>query len=158
MATPSHLGKYEILQRVAQGGMAEVYRAKAVGIAGFERHLAVKRILPRYAREPRFIRSFIDEARIAVSLNHKNIVQVLDFGKSDGELYLAMELIDGVDLRSLTSEALELGQPIPAALACYIISEVGAGLDYAHRKTDYSGQSLGIVHCDISPQNVIVSF
>ena len=86
MPIPANLGRYQVLAKIAKGGMAEVYRAKAVGIAGFERILAVKRILPKLAQQPRFIRSFIDEARIAVSLNHRNIVQIVDFGKAGDEL------------------------------------------------------------------------
>src|SRR5690606_39250568 len=113
-ALPPRVGKYHVLDRIAQGGMAEIYKAKTVGIAGFEKILALKRILPSFAREARFIRSFVDEARIAVTLNHRNIVQVFDFGKADGELYLAMELIEGVDLRSALAAAEEAGAPLPA--------------------------------------------
>lgn len=138
--------------------MAEVYKVKTVGIAGFEKVQALKRIRPHYAREPRFIRSFVDEARIAVQLSHRNIVQVFDFGKAGGELYLAMELIDGLDLRSVTRNIRKRKVHLPIALACYILGEIGAGLDYAHRKTDNQGQPLGIVHCDVSPPNVMMSF
>ena len=152
------LGKYHVLERIAQGGMAEIYKAKTVGIAGFEKILALKRILPTFAREARFIRSFIDEARIAVTLNHRNIVQVFDFGKADGELYLAMELIEGVDLKSALAAASEAGVATPPAVACSILADVAAGLDYAHRKADGEGRPLGIVHCDVSPQNVMLSF
>lgn len=157
-ALPDRLGKYHVLERIAQGGMAEIYKAKTVGIAGFEKILALKRISPSLARENRFIRSFVDEARIAVTLNHRNIVQVFDFGKHDGELYLAMELIEGVDLRSATQVASEVGEPVPAAVACSILAEVASGLDYAHSKTDSEGRCLDIVHCDVSPQNVMLSY
>ena len=153
---PERLGKYHILGLLASGGMAEVYKAKTVGIAGFEKILALKRIKPRYASEARFIRNFIDEARIAVTLNHRNIVQVFDFGKAEGELYLAMELLEGVDLRT-AMQALGPGQRMPASLSAYLLSEVAAGLDYAHRKTDREGAPLGIVHCDVSPHNVLLS-
>ncbi len=137
--------------------MAEVYKVKTVGIAGFEKVQALKRIRPHFAHEPRFIRSFIDEARIAAELNHRNVVQVFDFGKAGGELFLAMELIDGVDLRTALGAArsAEIGMPIP--VACHVLGEVASGLDYAHRKTDHEGQPLGIVHCDVSPQNVMLS-
>ncbi len=154
---PEKLGKYQILELLAQGGMAEVYKAKAVGIAGFEKVLAIKRIRPRYAKEPRFIRNFIDEARIAVTLNHRNIVQVFDFGKADGELFLAMELLEGVDLRVAVQTARKKGERLPAALACYVMSDVASGLDYAHRKSDNEGNPLGIVHCDVSPHNILLS-
>jgi serine/threonine protein kinase/tetratricopeptide (TPR) repeat protein len=150
-------GKYHVLERIAQGGMAEVYKVKTVGIAGFEKIQALKRILPAAAREGRFIRSFVDEARIAVELNHRNIVQVFDFGKADGELYLAMELIEGKDLRTALALAEARSVPLPVATACYVLAEVGAGLDYAHRKADGTGRPLGIVHCDVSPANVMLS-
>ncbi len=153
---PERLGKYHILGMIAQGGMAEVYMAKTVGIAGFEKVLALKRIKPQFASEARFIRNFIDEARIAVTLNHRNIVQVFDFGKADGELYLAMELLEGVDLRTAL-QALGPGERLPPAVAAYLLSEVASGLDYAHRKADRQGVPLGIVHCDVSPHNVLLS-
>ena len=150
-------GKYHVLERIAQGGMAEVYKVKTIGIAGFEKVQALKRILPHQAHQGRFIRSFIDEARIAVELNHRNIVQVFDFGKADGELYLAMELIEGKDLRSAMTQAQARRLRLPTTVASYIISEVAAGLDYAHRKSDGFGRALGIVHCDVSPSNVMLS-
>ncbi len=151
-------GKYHVLERIAQGGMAEVYKVKTVGIAGFEKIQALKRILPDSAQENRFIRSFIDEARIAVELNHRNIVSVFDFGKAEGELYLAMELIEGKDLRGAVTDGKDRGCTIPPNVAAYVISEVAAGLDYAHRKTDGIGGAMGIVHCDISPSNIMLSW
>ena len=156
-ALRERFGKYHVLEKIAQGGMAEVYKVKTVGIAGFEKVQALKRILPQGAREGRFIRSFIDEARIAVELTHRNIVQVFDFGKADGELFLAMELIEGKDLRTALGHALSRELLPSTAIGAYIISEVAAGLDYAHRKTDGYGGSLGIVHCDVSPSNVMLS-
>jgi eukaryotic-like serine/threonine-protein kinase len=150
-------GKYHVLEKIAQGGMAEVYKVKTVGIAGFEKIQALKRILPSSAREGRFIRSFIDEARIAVELTHRNIVQVFDFGKADGELFLAMELIEGRDLRAALSQANQHAVPCPIPVAAYVLGEVASGLDYAHRKTDLYGAELNIVHCDVSPSNVMLS-
>src|SRR5262245_13532117 len=137
--------------------MAEVYKVKTIGIAGFEKVQALKRILPNSAREGRFIRSFIDEARIAVELAHRNIVQVFDFGKADGELFLAMELIEGYDLRTALANGVARDSLPSIATSAYIISEVAQGLDYAHRKTDVYGGSLNIVHCDVSPSNVMLS-
>ncbi|MBS1118124.1 MAG: serine/threonine protein kinase with repeat [Deltaproteobacteria bacterium] len=156
-ALRERFGKYHVLEKIAQGGMAEVYKVKTVGIAGFEKIQALKRILPRSAREGRFIRSFIDEARIAVELTHRNIVQVFDFGKADGELFLAMELIEGKDLRTALGESVARQLPPSVPVAAYIIAEVAQGLDYAHRKTDGYGGSLAIVHCDVSPANVMLS-
>ncbi|TMQ11990.1 MAG: hypothetical protein E6J91_21735 [Deltaproteobacteria bacterium] len=137
-ALRERFGKYHVLEKIAQGGMAEVYKVKTVGIAGFEKIQALKRILPHQGREPRFIRSFIDEARIAVELTHRNIVQVFDFGKADGELFLAMELIEGKDLRTAMTQAVSREALPGPAIAAYIISEVASGLDYAHRKADGS--------------------
>src|SRR6185436_3960349 len=99
----------------------------------------------------------IDEARIAVELTHRNIVQVFDFGKADGELFLAMELIEGKDLRTALADAIARELLPPPEIAAYIVSEIAAGLDYAHRKTDVYGGSLNIVHCDVSPSNVMLS-
>ncbi len=156
-ALRERFGKYHVLEKIAQGGMAEVYKVKTIGIAGFEKIQALKRILPHQAREDRFIRSFIDEARIAVELTHRNIVQVFDFGKADGELFLAMELIEGKDLRTTVAQAVARDALPSVPIAAYIISEVASGLDYAHRKADGYGGSLGIVHCDVSPSNVMLS-
>src|SRR3954462_4552835 len=137
--------------------MAEVYKVKTVGIAGFEKVQALKRILPNQAREGRFIRSFIDEARIAVELTHRNIAQVFDFGKADGELFMAMELIEGRDLRTAMMQSISRDCACPIPVAAHIIAETASGLDYAHRKTDGYGGALGIVHCDVSPSNVMLS-
>ncbi|HEX5061443.1 MAG TPA: serine/threonine-protein kinase, partial [Kofleriaceae bacterium] len=156
-ALRERFGKYHVLEKIAQGGMAEVYKVKTVGIAGFEKVQALKRILPHSARQDRFIRSFIDEARIAVELTHRNIVQVFDFGKADGELFMAMELIEGRDLRTAMTQSVSRDALCPIPVAAYIIAEVAAGLDYAHRKTDGYGGALGIVHCDVSPSNVMLS-
>src|SRR5947199_9603866 len=127
-ALRERFGKYHVLEKIAQGGMAEVYKVKTVGIAGFEKIQALKRILPHGAREPRFIRSFVDEARIAVELAHRNIVQVFDFGKADGELFMAMELIEGRDLRTAMAQANLREVPVPIPVAAYVVSEVAAGL------------------------------
>lgn len=156
-ALRGRFGKYHVLDKIAQGGMAEIYKVKTVGLAGFEKIQALKRILPSAAQQGRFIRSFIDEARIAVELSHRNIVQVFDFGKAEGDLYLAMELIEGQDLRSAMTTATARSVRCPLPVAAYIISEVAAGLDYAHRKVDAAGRSMGIVHCDMSPSNVMLS-
>jgi tetratricopeptide (TPR) repeat protein/tRNA A-37 threonylcarbamoyl transferase component Bud32 len=155
---PQRLGKYHVLERLAEGGMAEVFKVKTVGIAGFEKVQALKRVRPELARDPRFQRSFVDEARIAVALNHRNIVQVFEFGKVSDELVLAMELIEGKNLRETLDAASRRGVKIPVALAAHVLGEVATGLDYAHRKTDGGGAPLGIVHCDVSPPNIALSF
>ncbi len=165
MSAPTHtaqlgekFGKYHVLGRIAQGGMAEIFKVKTVGLAGFEKLQVLKKILPAQAQNPRFIRSFIDEARIAVSLNHRNIVQVFEFGRVASELFLAMELIEGVNLRDAAIAASRRRTRPTIPMCCYILSEVASGLDYAHRRKDHDGRALGIVHCDVSPQNVALSW
>src|SRR5258708_12139105 len=158
MRQPTKFGKYLLLERIAVGGMAEVFVAKAFGVEGFERLLAIKKILPTMGEDAEFISMFVDEARIAVQLSHANIVQVLELGKHDENLYIAMEYISGRDVRQLLERFRKLKLPMPIPQACLIVAEVCEALDYAHRKRDASGRPLGIVHRDVSPQNVLVSF
>ena len=158
MRPPTRFGKYLLLERIAVGGMAEVFVAKAFGVEGFERLLAIKKILPTMGEDPEFNRMFVDEARIAVQLSHANIVQVLELGKHEESLYIAMEYISGRDLRQLMERFRKRQQPMPLPQACLIVAEVCEALDHAHRKKDAQGRSLGIVHRDVSPQNVLVSF
>src|SRR5260370_9186647 len=155
---PTKFGKYLLLERIAVGGMAEVFVAKAFGVEGFERLLAIKKILPTMGEDAEFISMFVDEARIAVQLSHANIVQVLELGKHDESLYIAMEYISGRDVRQLLERFRKRQQPMPIPQAALIVAEVCEALDYAHRKRDARGQALGIVHRDVSPQNVLVSF
>jgi serine/threonine protein kinase len=158
MRQPIKFGKYLLLERIAVGGMAEVFVAKAFGVEGFERLLAIKKILPTMGEDAEFISMFVDEARIAVQLSHANIVQVLELGKHDESLYIAMEYISGRDVRQLLERFRKRQQPVPIPQAALIVAEVCEALDYAHRKRDARGQALGIVHRDVSPQNVLVSF
>ena len=158
MRQPIKFGNYLLLERIAVGGMAEVFVAKAFGVEGFERLLAIKKILPTMGEDAEFIHMFVDEARIAVQLSHANIVQVLELGKHDENLYIAMEYISGRDLRQLIERFRKREQSVPVPQACLIVAEVCEALDYAHRKRDAQGRPLGIVHRDVSPQNVLVSF
>jgi serine/threonine protein kinase len=158
MRQPTKFGKYLLLERIAVGGMAEVFVAKAFGIAGFERLLAIKKILPTMGEDEEFISMFVDEARISVQLSHANIVQVLELGKHDENLYIAMEYISGRDVRQLLERFRKREQPLPIPQACLVVAKICEALDYAHRKRDARGQPLGIVHRDVSPQNVLVSF
>jgi hypothetical protein len=155
---PIPFGKYVLVERLAQGGMAEVFRALFSGAAGFEKQVALKRILPVFDGAQDFVTMFVDEARIASSLTHVNIVQVFDFGQEDGSYYLAMELIDGVDLGRLREATLRRGLRFPVAVAAFIVAEAARGLAYAHDKRGPDGAPLGIVHRDVSPQNVLVSY
>ena len=158
MKKPVPFGKYYLLERINVGGMAEVFRAKAYGVEGFERLIAVKRILPNIAEDKEFIRMFIDEAKIAVQLNHANIAQIFDLGVVDSSYYIALEHIHGRDLRAIFDRCRQQGEPMSLAQACFVIMKICEGLDYAHNKRDQGGKELGLVHRDVSPQNIIVSF
>jgi hypothetical protein len=155
---PIPFGKYLLVERLAQGGMAEVFRAVYQGGHGFEKQVAVKRILPVFDGAREFVAMFVDEARIASSLTHVNVVQVSDFGELDGTYYLAMELVDGVDLGRLREAAARRGVALPVPIIAYIVAEAARGLAYAHEKRGPDGTPLGIVHRDVSPQNVLVSY
>ena len=156
-STPRQFGDYHLLEKIATGGMAEVYRARAVGLAGFEKILVIKKVLPSLANDDEFITLFIDEAKIAVQLLHVNIVQVFELGEVNGQYYMALEYVHGLDLARLVSRAKNRGA-FPLPLALFIIAEVLKALTFAHGRRDESGQPLRIVHCDISPQNILVSY
>ncbi|MGE5183980.1 MAG: protein kinase domain-containing protein [Acidobacteriota bacterium] len=158
MKKPTPFGKYYLLERINVGGMAEVFRAKAFGVEGFERLVAVKRILANIAEDKEFIRMFIDEAKLAVQLNHANIAQIFDLGVVDGAYYIALEHVHGRDLRAMFDRCRQLGEPMPVSQACFVVMKVCEGLDYAHNKRDASGRELHLVHRDVSPQNILVSF
>jgi serine/threonine protein kinase len=154
---PEQFGKYQLLEKIATGGMAEVYRARAFGTAGFEKILVIKKVLDHMTEDTEFIEMFIDEARIAVQLAHVNIVQVFDLGEVDGQYFMAMEYVHGLDLSRLLTRARNLGSyPIPLAL--FVISEALKGLQFAHERVDEDGKPLNIVHCDVSPQNILISY
>ncbi len=149
-------GEYHLIERIAIGGMAEVWKARAYGLAGFEKTLVIKKILDQLAQNEEFVKLFIYEARIAVLLQHANIVQVFDLGKADGTLYMAMEHVTGFDLGQLCKIVRGKG-PFPLSIALFIVSEVLKALRFAHERVGPEGEPLGIVHCDISPHNVLIS-
>ena len=151
-------GPYRLLERVAVGGMAEVFRAKRTGAAGFEKVVAVKRILSHLSDNKEFVDMFIDEAKMVAGLTHANIVQMLDLGKLEKSYYIAMEYVHGRDLRTILRRARERSLKIPLDISTYVVSKVCAALEYAHRKKDDKGQPMLIVHRDISPQNILISF
>jgi serine/threonine-protein kinase len=153
-----HIGRYQLLARLATGGMAEIFLARQTGIGGFEKLVVVKRILPQLAREQAFVEMFLDEAVIAAQLNHPNVVQIYDLGESERSYYIAMEYLEGESLGHLVSEGVRQGQPLGPGLAANLIAQVCDGLHYAHTLEDEQGRPLGIVHRDISPHNVIVLF
>ncbi len=150
-------GKYQLASRIGAGGMAEVFLARSFGAEGLEKQVVIKRIRPENAQNPRFVSMFIDEAKIAVSLNHPNVVQVYEFGRVDQDFYLAMEYVEGTDLARLQSATEARDEAFPVADAIYLGIEVAKGLDYAHRKNDAFGRPLNIVHRDVSPQNILIS-
>ena len=155
--SPQQFGEYHLLEKIATGGMAEVWRARAYGMAGFEKILVIKKVLPALAKDQEFIDLFIDEARIAVQLLHVNIVQVFDLGKVEDSYYMAMEYVHGLDLARLVTRSKKLG-PFPVGVALFTIGEVLKALDFAHNRRGEDDLPLRIVHCDISPQNVLVSY
>lgn len=156
---PYKMGKYLLLERLATGGMAEVYRAKATGASGFEKHLAIKRILPDHLEDDTFRRMFETEARIGSSLQHSNIVQILDFVKFGETFLLVMEFVNGKNLRQVLNKLKKLQYALPIECALFIISETCKGLDYAHnKKDDFTGQPQNIIHRDMSPQNIMLSY
>lgn len=149
-------GPYTLLEQLGQGGMAVVHRAERVGEAGFKKKVAIKRILPQYKRDPSLLERFAAEARTNARLDHPNLVQVLDFG-IDPEPYLVLEYIEGVSLSQLMQRLLAKNEKLEVAAALFIAAEVANGLDHAHRKRGDDGKPLGIVHRDVSPQNVLLS-
>lgn len=151
-------GKYELMERIGKGGMAEVFLARSVGAEGVEKSLVIKKILPELATNDRFIEMFISEAKIAMGLNHPNIVQIYDFGKVGDDYFLAMEHVDGVELGRLLRAAKQVQEALAIGDAVYLAMEAARGLDYAHRRVDVLGRDLGIVHCDISPENLMISW
>ncbi len=155
---PEAFGRYQLLRRLAVGGMGEVFLARQVGAGGFEKLLVVKRVLPHLAEEEDFIEMLFDEARIAAALNHPNISQIFDLGEVDGVFYIAMEYIHGESLRVVNAKADDELGGLPLALKCRIIADAAAGLDFAHRAKTATGKPLGLIHRDISPQNILIGF
>ena len=155
---PQAFGQYTLHELIGRGGMAEIYRATMPGIGGFEKTVAIKKILPHLAEDDEFTSMLIDEARIIESLDHSNIAQVFDLGKREGTYYIAMEYIHGVDLAEMIEELEEHGQYIPLPHVIHITSSICAGLHFAHSKTDDQGNPLNVIHRDISPHNIRLSF
>jgi eukaryotic-like serine/threonine-protein kinase len=151
-------GKYTLIRKVGTGGMAEVYLASTTVAQGLNKTLVIKKIHSAYARSRQFVTMFIDEAKIALGLNHPNIIQVFDFGAVGDTYFLAMEFVEGFDLLKLLQECAKAKMRIPYGISAYVVQQVAKGLDYAHRKGDEFGEPLGIVHRDISPQNVLLSW
>jgi serine/threonine protein kinase len=148
-------GRYVLLELIGRGGMAEVYRAVAHGLEGFQRVFVIKRILKEKCAHPEFVEMFVNEARISALLNHPNIVQIYDFGQIDGSYFLAMEHLRGKDLLSVLRQLRVAGTKMSPEVAAYLAQQVALGLDYAHTLT-HAGKNLRIVHRDVSPSNVML--
>ena len=151
-------GPYQLVKQIAVGGMAEIHLAKTRGIAGFEKFCALKMIHPNFAQDEQFIEMLIDEAKIAVQLQHANIAQIFDLGKVDDSFFIALEYVHGRDLRSIFDRMRNKGEIMPISMACYVTMQVCEGLDYAHNKRDAQGRELNLIHRDISPQNVLIGY
>lgn len=151
-------GQFQLIEKIATGGMAEVYKARMSGVDGFQKIVAIKKILPHMAASEDFITMFADEAKLAAQLNHPNIIHIYDLGKVEDSYYIAMEYVEGRDLRSILKSGAEHGLPLPPELALFVASKLAAALDYAHRRKDFEGQDLSLVHRDVSPQNVLISY
>jgi serine/threonine protein kinase len=155
---PQVFGRYFLLQRLAVGGMAEIYRAKTVGAGGFEKELVVKRILPSRSQDQGFIRMLVNEARLTVQLTHNNIAQIYECGAVEGNYFIAMEQVHGVSMKDMMTSFARSGVQLSPEQSMYLVLQLLQGLDYAHRKTDAEGNPLKIVHCDVSPDNCLVSY
>lgn len=154
---PSEFGQYQLIEKIAQGGMAEIFRGKALDAQGIEKPVVIKRILPQIAASPEFVEMLVDEAKIAVMLSHGNIAQIYDLGKVADDYFIVMEYVDGKTLSQVMKRLRTLNKRMPIAYALWIAGEVANGLDYMHRKNDDRGNPLHIIHRDISPQNIILS-
>ncbi|HTE55570.1 MAG TPA: serine/threonine-protein kinase, partial [Kofleriaceae bacterium] len=157
VAEPARLGRYRLLRKIAVGGMAEIFLARVSGVGGFEKDVVVKRILPQLAENDEIFAMFQDEARIAATLQHPNLVQIYDAGQIGSNFFIAMEYLDGADLHTVRRVLAERQRGIPLQHAVFIVSSIGSGLHYAHEKRGFNGEPLVIVHRDVNPQNVFVT-
>ena len=155
---PISFGRYFLIDKIAVGGMAEVFKAKSFSHGGFEKLLVIKRILQHLSDNDEFVDMFIDEAKISVELQHPNIVQIYDFGRIQENFFIAMECVEGKDVKDILRKLAERRKLLPTEYAVYIAHEICKGLDYAHKRTDMQGAPLGIIHRDVSPSNILVSY
>jgi serine/threonine-protein kinase len=154
---PARVGRYEIVELLGAGGMAEVFKATSSGPGGFERTVVIKRIHPVSNDDPHFVQMFIGEAKILGMLHHPNVVQAYDFGEADGSLFLVLEYVDGPSLSRAMHILRSTGRPFPVAIAAHFAHEVCRALDYVHNLADSDGQPLGVVHRDVTPSNIVLT-
>src|SRR5215510_7196978 len=154
----THFGKYILLKKIATGGMAELYLAKNTELKHVEKLIAIKRLLPHFANEENLVKSFIDEARLASVLQHQNIVQIYDCGTMEDSYYIEMEYLLGKDLAQVIKKAQLNAQPLSLAYSLFIVAQICSGLAYAHKQKDAQGKPLNIIHRDISPQNIVLTY
>ena len=155
---PVRVGRYEVISHLATGGMAQIYLARQTGLGAFERHVVLKTILRERASDQRFVTMFLDEAKLAATLNHQNIAQVYEVDQADGAYFMAMEYVHGENTRAILETTLRRGWTIPLELAVMIVSGAAAGLHHAHERNGKQGQPLNIVHRDVTPANIMVGF
>ena len=156
-ADSEEYGNYFLVEKIAVGGMAELFKAQQRGVQGFQKIVAIKRILPHLVDNEDFATMFIDEAKLAAQLTHPNIVQIFDLGKAGSSYYIAMEFVSGRDLRTVLRKAKEYGKAFPEAVAAFVTMKMASALDYAHRKRGFDDRELKLVHRDVSPQNILIS-
>jgi serine/threonine protein kinase len=149
--------RYRVIEKIASGGMAEVFRAESAGLEGFKKTVAIKRVLPHLSEKKQFIGMFLDEARLSAHLSHSNCVQVFDIGVGDATFFIVMEYVDGSDLKAIVEYQKKVGQTLPVEEACFICVRLLEGLAYAHELCDARGQNMQIVHRDMSPPNVLLT-
>jgi serine/threonine-protein kinase len=155
---PRAFGPYLLFDRIGRGGMAEIFLARQQGELGSSRRVVIKEVLPELSQDESFAKMLVREAKLAARLRHRNVVQVLDLGRESDRLFIAMEYVEGCDLNQLLRQLSKRRLPLPAEFALFIVREVLRALDYAHRAQDEHGTLLGIVHRDVSPSNVLISF
>lgn len=157
MSDGQHQQRYRVIDKIASGGMAEVFRAESAGIEGFKKKVAIKRVLPHLSQKRKFMSMFLDEARLSAHLSHSNVVQVFDIGLGDDTYFIVMEYVDGADLKAIIETSRKRGREFPLESAVYIATRICDGLAYAHELTDGKGNAFGIVHRDMSPPNVLIT-
>ena len=155
---PVCFGRYVLVDRIAAGGMGEVFLGVPRSLWGLEKLYAIKKVLPRLSRNPEFLERFRHEARLVISMNHPNVVQVLEVGRVEDDYFIAMELVEGQSLAQVLARCCRRRRPLPVPAALFVVRELLAGLEYCHRHTDAAGHTLGMVHRDVSPSNVLISY